>query len=157
MKRIRVRKGEIIQTKGALNSKIFIVESGLLRSYTVDEKGKEHIFMFAPEGWTVADSKGPDQPTDLYIDVLEDATLEVHEKVEGEMPPDPKPLLKRIAVLQQRVIMMMSASAIERYDHFMETYADIAQRVPQKMIASFLGITPEALSKVKHERLKAEQ
>ena len=45
--------------------------------------------------------------------------------------------------------MLMSASAIERYEHFTETYPCISQRVPQKMIASYLGITPEALSKVK--------
>ncbi len=55
-------------------------------------------------------------------------------------------------MLQKRVIMLMSASAIERYEHFVETYPDIVQRVPQRMIASYLGITPEALSKVKGER-----
>ncbi|MDB4678169.1 hypothetical protein OAE93_00405 [bacterium] len=51
------------------------------------------------------------------------------------------------------MIMLMSASAIERYEHFVNTYPDIVQRVPQKMIASYLGITPEALSKVKSEWL----
>ena len=50
--------------------------------------------------------------------------------------------------------MLMSASAIERFDHFMETYPNIIQRVPQRMIASYLGITPEALSTVKGERKK---
>ena len=45
--------------------------------------------------------------------------------------------------------MLMSSSAIERYQHFVETYPDIIQRVPQKMIASYLGITPEALSRVR--------
>jgi CRP-like cAMP-binding protein len=63
-------------------------------------------------------------------------------------------LITRLSVLQQRIIMLMSATAIERYEHFEETYQDIIQRVPQKMIASYLGITPEALSKVKGERRK---
>ena len=59
--------------------------------------------------------------------------------------------MKRMAVLQNRVTMLMSASAIDRYDHFLRTYPKIVQRVSQKMIASYLGITPEALSRVKKE------
>ena len=49
--------------------------------------------------------------------------------------------------------MLMSSSAIERYNHFVKTYPDIIQRVPQKMIASYLGITPEALSKIKNKKI----
>ena len=58
-------------------------------------------------------------------------------------------MMRRMAVMQKRIIMLISASAIERYEHFTKTYSGISQRVPQKMIASYLGITPEALSKVK--------
>jgi CRP-like cAMP-binding protein len=47
--------------------------------------------------------------------------------------------------------MLMSATAMERYAHFMETYPDITQKVPQKMIASYLGISPEALSRIRKE------
>jgi hypothetical protein len=64
-------------------------------------------------------------------------------------------LAKRISVLQNRVIRLMSASAIERYEAFLKTYPDIVQRVPQKMIASFLGITPEALSKAKGDKMRS--
>ena len=64
--------------------------------------------------------------------------------------------LKRIATLQKRSILLMSATAIERYHDFLKTYPDIVQRVPQKMIASYLGITPEALSKVKGESVKTK-
>ncbi|MGB1729315.1 MAG: cyclic nucleotide-binding domain-containing protein, partial [Crocinitomicaceae bacterium] len=53
MKTIEVKKGEIIQRRGELNSKIYAVEKGLLRTYSIDEKGREHVFMFAPEGWIV--------------------------------------------------------------------------------------------------------
>jgi CRP-like cAMP-binding protein len=56
LKKIALKKGQILQRKGDLNSKIYQVEAGLLRSYSIDEKGKEHIFMFAPEGWIVADN-----------------------------------------------------------------------------------------------------
>ena len=108
--------------------------------------------MFAPEGWLVADNVSPDEPADLFIDALEDTEVIVKEK-QIEMHADAHKLVKRMGVLQKRVIMLMSSSAIERYEHFVETYPDIVQRVPQKMIASYLGLTPEALSKVKNERI----
>ncbi|RNC86161.1 MAG: Crp/Fnr family transcriptional regulator [Balneola sp.] len=154
MKTIQVSKGEVLQTLGVLNSKIYHVHEGLLRSYSIDEKGKEHIFMFAPEGWTIADTNGPEVPTVLYIDCLEDSIVSIYEKVLQREEKNVGPLVKRLSVLQERVIMLMSSSAIERYEHFVKTYPEIVQRVPQRMIASYLGITPEALSKVKNKRSK---
>ncbi|MDP4665700.1 MAG: Crp/Fnr family transcriptional regulator [Flavobacteriaceae bacterium] len=150
MKRIEVKKGEVLQAKGELNTKVFKVASGLLRSYSIDEKGKEHIFMFAPEAWIMADAVAHDAPASLYIDALEDSVL-VQTTKNPELMHDADRMLKRMKVLQDRVIMLMSASALDRYEHFLETYPDIVQRVPQKMIASYLGITPEALSKVKKD------
>ena len=156
MKRIQVRKGQILQHAGDLNSLVYEVEAGLLRSYTIDAKGKEHIFMFAPEGWIIADSQPANIPCDLYIDALEDSTVTVVEKRLDPHEIDVNKLIKRISVLQKRVIMLMSSRAIERYDAFLETYPDIAQRVPQRMIASYLGITPEALSKLKGDRITGQ-
>lgn len=150
MKRIEVSKGQIIQRKGDLNSKVYQVESGLLRSYTIDQKGKDHIFMFAPEGWIMADNVSPDQQCDLFIDALEDSIVIVKAK-DFDLEHKTQKLIKRIEVLQKRVIMLMSAPAIERYEHFVQTYPDIVQRVPQKMIASYLGITPQALSTLRGE------
>ena len=151
MKKIKVSKGQILQYKGDLNSKVYIVVSGLLRSYSIDKKGKEHIFMFAPENWIIADATSPEDPAELFIDVLEDSVVRTKEK-EVHSLTDIQPLINRITVLQKRVIMLMSSSAIERYDNFIKTYPDITKRVPQRMIASYLGITPEALSKVKSNR-----
>lgn len=149
---MNVEKDEILQYAGDLNSRVYEVETGLLRSYTIDEKGKEHIFMFAPAGWIIADSQPPDAPCDLYIDALEDSTVIVSEKRSDPNEMETGKLVRRISVLQKRVIMLMSARAIERYDAFVETYPDIVQRVPQHMIASYIGVTPEALSTVKSER-----
>jgi CRP-like cAMP-binding protein len=154
LKTITVKKGDIVEYKGTLNSKVYKVEKGLLRSYSIDSKGKEHIYMFAPEGWIVADSQWIDIPTELYIDALEDSTLTVLTKDLDKVSDNTVALVKRISVLQKRIIMLMSASAIERYEHFVLTYPQIIQRVPQKMIASYLGITPEALSKVKSIRAR---
>ena len=156
MKILKVKKGQIIQSKGDLNTKVYSVESGLLRSYSIDSKGKEHIYMFAPENWIISDNYDASIPCELFIDALEDSELKVTEKEESYQNVPVKPLLKRIATLQNRIILLMSSNAIKRYEHFVETYPDIIQRVPQKMIASYLGITPEALSKVKGEKARGK-
>ncbi len=154
MKEITVKKGQILQREGEMNGKVYFVKSGLLRSYSIDKKGKEHIFMFAPEDWVVSDNLPPDQPSGLFIDALEDSIVVAKEKdLARDSQMDTIKLFKRMGVLQKRIIMLMSSSAIERYEHFIETYPQIVQRVPQRMIASYLGITPEALSKVKGERI----
>lgn len=107
--------------------------------------------MFAPENWIITDNCEGDIPCDLYIDAIEDSTITVTEKDFTKLTSDRKSLIKGINVLQKRVIMLMSSSAVERYQHFVETYPDIIQRVPQRMIASYLGITPEALSRLRKE------
>ena len=107
--------------------------------------------MFAPENWIITDNCEGDIPCDLYIDAIEDSTITVTEKDFTKLTSDRKSLVKRINVLQKRVIMLMSSPAVERYQHFVETYPDIIQRVPQRMIASYLGITPEALSRLRNE------
>lgn len=153
MKKVTLSKGDILQRKGDINSKIYKVETGLLRSYTIDDKGKEHIFMFAPSNWIIGESIAKEKPCDLFIDALEDSIVFVSEK--NEIPiQDTKKLLKRIEVLQNRIILLMSATAIERYEHFIDAYPDIVQRISQRMIASYLGITPEALSAAKRHYYK---
>ena len=151
---IHLKKGEIIQTKGEVNSKLYSVRKGLLRSYTIDSKGKEHIFMFAIEGNTIGDATLPDQPCELFIDAVEASEVAVIEKnVKRDATPHTfKMVVQCMTDLQKRVIMLMSESAIERYTHFEKTYPELLQRLPQRMIASYVGITPEALSKIRGER-----
>jgi CRP-like cAMP-binding protein len=145
-----VKKGEVLQREGELSTSVFYVKSGLLRSYTIDTKGKEHIFMFGSEGWIVADNAEQGEKGELFIDALEDSIIIPLSKSETSKS-DTQKLLKRMGVLQKRIIMLMSAPAVDRYNHFLETYPDIIQRVPQKMIASYLGITPQALSTIRGE------
>ena len=147
-----INKKEILQKPGEFNSKIYIVKSGLLRSYSIDHKGKEHVFMFAPEGWVIADNSPPEQETTLFIDALEDSMVLVREKNIADERENIAPLVRRLFVLQKRIMMLMSATALERFEDFIETYPAITKRVPQRMIASYLGITPEALSKIKRTR-----
>jgi CRP-like cAMP-binding protein len=163
-----ITKGTLLQQKDDKHPKIYHVKKGCLRSYTIDEKGKEHIFMFAPEGWTMSDieSQANMAPAQLYIDAIEDSDIEIlnrstlaEDAISREIITHRgvEMLMKRIAVLQRRVIMLMSATALERYNDFLETYPNIVQRVPQKMIASYLGITPEALSKIRGQIAKKKK
>ncbi len=152
MKKIVVKKGEILQRQGDLNHKIYHVRTGLLRSYAIDKNGKENIFMFAPEGWVIADTRPAAQAAILYIDALEDSTLIVLPKDIKKEGQNIEKLIKRLGVLQERIILLLNSSAIERYEDFIQTYPDIVQRVPQRMIASYLGVTPETLSAAKKQK-----
>ena len=159
---VSVKKGDLLQRSGDHRTSNFYVRTGLLRSYIIDVKGKEHIYMFAPENWVIGDVgevNSADGAT-LYIDALEDSELIRLHKGLFEFVQENHPewvgngalkLSRRVAVLQKRVLMLMSAPAKERYAHFLERYPDIVQRVPQKMIASYLGITPEALSTIRRQ------
>lgn len=158
-KEIFFKKGSIVQGAGVKANYAYIIKKGLLRSYTIDEKGKEHIFMFAPEGWVISDveSHANETTTVLHIDALENTEALMFNKDSidtSKLPLDSvlnefSRLLKSFGVLQRRVIMLMSAPAMLRYEHFLETYPQIVNRIPQRMIASYLGITPEALSKIR--------
>ena len=153
-----IRRKQLLQRKGDTHSKAYFVRKGLLKSYVLDEKGKEHIFMFAPENWIVTDINSVTNygQTELFIQAIEDSEVEVIQgdafmklthKLQSNSQLEVQKLLKRNAVLQKRIISLMSKSAIERYEDFIATYPGIVQRVPQKLIASYLGITPQALSK----------
>ena len=66
----QVKKGEVLQREGELSTSVFYVKKGLLRSYSLDHKGKEHVFMFGSEGWIVADNVAQGEKGELFIDAL---------------------------------------------------------------------------------------
>jgi len=159
-------KGEILQRAGDSVATTFYVKKGLLRSYIIDSKGKEHIFMFAPEGWIIADVEALEfsEPVQLFIDCLEDSEVIIFNKdclIKADLPKEKmienaQLLYRRLGKLQRRVLMLMGSPAIERYTYFLITYPELPNRVPQRMIATYLGITPQALSTIrgKTARLK---
>jgi hypothetical protein len=112
--------------------------------------------MFASENWIIGDNCEINVPCDLFIDAIENSVITVTDKEVSKQNSNNNSLFNRLAVLQKRIIMLMSSSAIERYQHFVETYPGIIQRVPQKMVASYLGITPEALSKVRGDKARTK-
>ncbi|CAM1365594.1 Crp/Fnr family transcriptional regulator [Tenacibaculum litopenaei] len=155
MEVMKIKKGTCLQRSGVYNTCVYEVVSGLLRCYTIDKKGREYTFMFAPEGWIVADATPSTLPAELYIEALEDTEVRIRKKELIGTESQLQAISKRMWVLQQRVIMLMSYTGLERYEHFLQTYPSLVQRVSQKMIASYLGMTPEALSKAKHDALRS--
>lgn len=159
---ITIAKGTTLQHAGATQPKHYLVKSGLLRAYIIDEKGKEHTFMFAPADWIIGDIYAIQyqKPSTLYIDAIEDSEVMIIQQTDASNYPAEEllsglnKLLNRVGVLQNRVLMQMSSSALERYEHFLDVYPNLTQRVPQKMIASYLGITPQALSRIRKEWVK---
>ena len=155
------KKGEVIQVAGNSTTSTFFVKKGLLRSYTIDSKGKEHIFMFAPENWIIADGEALEfnEPIQLFIDCLEDSEVIIFDKnclfagdlTKDEIIKNSQLLYRRMAKLQRRVIMLLGSPAIDRYNYFLATYPELPNRVPQRMIATYLGITPQALSTIRGE------
>lgn len=155
----KFKKGDILQYAGDSKVSTFYVKKGLLRSYIVDHKGKEHIFMFAPENWIIADLEALEfnEPIQLFIDCIEDSEVIDFDKdclfktdlPNEQLEENTQLLYRRIGKLQRRVLMLMGSPAIDRYNYFVNTYPELPNRVPQRMIATYLGITPQALSSLK--------
>ncbi|MCM4157975.1 Crp/Fnr family transcriptional regulator [Gramella sp. AN32] len=158
----KIRKDEFLLRKNEYCKHTFFVENGLLRQYSIDEKGKEHTISFAPENWFVTDRESAyfNQPSAYYIQALEDSEVvaidenfihQLSEKIPDFAGFNNKLLHNHIRHLQKRINLLLSASAKERYLQFIDMYPDILLRVPQTMVASYLGITPESLSRVRKE------
>ena len=154
--------GEFLQRAGTVAKDAAFVAKGCLRTYVIDAKGKEHIVLFAPETWWVADnvSLTSGRPSDYFIDAIEDSDLllidspsheAVVEKVPGYASGHRKGLQRRTAAQNERIVSSISASAHDRYLRFLETYPSLATRVPQSMVASYLGVTPETVSRIRRK------
>lgn len=156
----RLGAGEFLQRGGDLTTHAAFVASGCLRNYVIDAKGKEHIVQFAPETWWLADSNSlsTGAPSQYFIDAIEDSELllidapshqGLVDKVAAYAAAFRSGLQRHSAAKDQRIVSSLSATAEERYLEFLATYPSIVRRVPQTMLASYLGITPETLSRIR--------
>ena len=161
----RLRKRQYFLQEGDVCKYQAFVEKGILRSYTIDEKGAEHILQFASEGWWMADLSSylTGEPSFLNMDVLEDASLLLIPKSSWEMAMQQIPMLERyfriiiqnnLVATQKRLLQSFSETAEEKYIRFMNIYPECQQRVPQHMIASYLGITRETLSRLRRQMVE---
>lgn len=138
------------------------VEKGLLRSYTVDDKGAEHILQFSLSGWWTADlySFLTQEPSPYNIEALEDSELLLITKPSWDLLLEQVPAFERyfriliqnnLIHTQRRLMGSFSETAEEKYLKLLQDFPDIVQRVPQHMIASYLGITRETLSRTRSQ------
>ena len=158
----KVAKNEFLLREGEICLDTFFVEKGLLRMYSLDKNGKEHVIKFAPENWLISDrsSLNFNEKSKFYIEAIEDTEVfilgnDFFTKMIENYPhiAERNDLLlqKHIRNLQNRVNSLLADTAEERYMNFIKMYPDILLRVPQWMVASYLGITPESLSRVRKE------
>jgi CRP-like cAMP-binding protein len=156
----RLAAGEFLQRAGEVATHAAFVASGCLRSYVIDAKGKEHIVQFAPETWWLADntSLSTRTPTQYFYQAVEDSALLLidpgsHQRIVDHVPAYAAAfragLQKHAAAKDLRIVTSLAATAEERYLEFMQTYPSIAQRVPQWMLASYLGVSPETVSRIR--------
>ena len=156
----KLRKRQYVLNAGDVCQYITFVDKGMLRSFTVDSEGHEHVVQFAIEGWWVSDVgsfiSGKDA---MYnIEALEDCELLHLKKTSMDELLMKLPVMERffrilmqnnVVALQRRAVAYMSLSAEEKYLKLMEVAPDIMQRASQQHIASYLSITPETLSRVR--------
>lgn len=156
------KKDEFLLRERDYCNQTFFVEEGLLRQYSISSNGKEHTISFGPENWFVTDRESMyfNQPSCYNIQALQDSKVValdeqfinlLSEKIPSFANFNNKLLHKHIRQLQNRINLLLGANAEERYLEFVAMYPNILLRVPQIMIASYLGITPESLSRVRKE------
>lgn len=156
----KLRKRQYLLQEGDVCRYTAFVEKGMLRTFTVDEKGNEPILQFSFEGWWIADlySFLTEEPSIYNIEALENCELLLITKPSWDNLLEKVPAFERyfriliqnnLIATQQRLMSSLSETAEEKYKKLIENFPGCLQRVPQHMIASFLGITPETLSRIR--------
>jgi len=156
----KLRKRQYILQQDDICKNLVFVEKGILRSYSVDSKGNEHILQFAPEGWWISDvySFLTGEAAVYNIEAIEDSELLLISRSSLDELYERVPKFERyfrllsqanMVATHRRLTASLSDSADEKYLRLLSAYPNIVARVPQHMIASYLGITPETLSRVR--------
>ncbi len=155
-------KGQYIVQQGDVCKYTSFVITGCTRTFNVDLDGQEHIVMFSIEDWWTSDMGSfiTQTPADYNVQCIEDTEVIQFPYQNQESMFQEIPRLERFFRLiierafvasQKRIVRSFSLSAKEQYLHFRNEYPKIEQRIPQYMIASYLGITKEFLSKIKSQ------
>jgi CRP-like cAMP-binding protein len=155
----KLRKKQYLNQEGDIAKGPSFVTGGILRGYSLDKNGYEHVIQFAPPGWWIGDmaSMIKQKPGKLYVDALEDSEVLWLWKADLDKLYTEVPKFERffrilaetaVATYQNRLINYLSLPAIERYAEFCKQYPSLIQRLPQKQVASYIGVTPEFLSKM---------
>jgi len=159
----KLRKKQYLLQDGDVCKYIAFVEKGLLRSYTIGDNGTEHIIQFAFEGWWIGDQYSflTGEPSIFNIDAIEDSELLLLTREAEDQMLEKIPKFERyfriilqnsLIANQRRMAGTLSKSAEERYLELTQSCPDtFNHRLPQHMLASYLGVTPETLSRIRRQ------
>ncbi|MEI6948970.1 Crp/Fnr family transcriptional regulator [Paraflavisolibacter sp. H34] len=156
----KYRRNQYLLQQGEVARYETFVLKGLTRTYELDDKGQEHVLFFGPEDWWVGDlySFLSGAPATCNIDCLEDTeVLQISkgslDRLYAEVPQMNLyfrlKLQNAFIALSRRISSSLSKPAVQRYQEFLEQYPRLEQRIPNHQIASFLGITPQSLSRLR--------
>jgi CRP-like cAMP-binding protein len=155
----KLKKKQYLDQEGDISKGPAFVTRGILRSYSLDKNGFEHVIQFAPPGWWIGDmySIVKQKPGRLYVDAIEDSEILWLWKSDLDKLYSSIPKFERffrilaenaIVAFENRLISNLSLPAIERYEQFCSVYPSLIESLPQKQVASYIGVTPEFLSKM---------
>ncbi|WP_442591298.1 Crp/Fnr family transcriptional regulator [Pedobacter sp. AW31-3R] len=156
----RLRKKQYLLQEGEVCKYLTFVAKGLLRTYNVDEKGVEHMSIFGWEGWWLSDFNSflSGEPAVFHIDAIEDSELLLISRANYEALTLAVPVMDRyfrilyqnsLATKEKRLMSSITHTAEEKYLQLICSNPEIINRIPQNLIASYLGIAPETLSRIK--------
>jgi len=161
----KLRRGEHLLKEGEVWRYRAFISKGLLRTYRTDDTGQIHVLRFAIENWWAGDSESyfSGKPSVCSIDALEPSEILLWKKDDFETLSNEIPALKEmrdklvtrnLIATQNRLFFDNSHTAEEKYRNFLESYPEIARRVPLHMIASYLGVTRETLTRIRRQAAK---
>lgn len=163
----KVRKGQYLLEEGQVSNFSAFVVKGSFRLFRVGEDGQEHIMKFAIENWWISDYNSfmSGQPSNCYIEALENSELIIFTKEKWEYLIGTIPAFKQMIehltarnfeAHQNRIYSNISETGELRYENFVAAYPTLYNRVPLYMIASFLGLTRETLSRIRKQSVRKQ-
>lgn len=155
----RFRKKQFLVQEHQPVNEIFLIESGILKSSIIDNTGKEHILQFAASNWWISDFAGffKQETSSLAVDCIEDSEVYAISYDDLNTLCAQIPVMEHFfrvksnfgyVALQQRVLSLMSKPAKERYEDFIKQYPGFIDHIPKQLIASYLGVSRETLSRL---------
>lgn len=163
----KLKQGEFIEKAGDVTHNFIHVTSGCLMTYFTDKEGDDQVIQFATSGWWTGDlhSLTTQQPSIYTTRALANSEILLLPKVRMEELLERYPIFERyyrimfqnsLVTHQNRIIEAFAFTAEDRYTNFQKKYPQLEQFVPLKYIASYLGITPEFLSKIRRKRMSRD-
>lgn len=154
-----VRRNQYLIHEGDDVKYEYLVLSGIYKVFYIDAQGKEHIVQFAKDNWWMTDYQAffKQQPATMFIECIEEgevlvSTLAAREKLSADHHKMEHfyrvKLTNGYVAMQQRLQLMLSGTAQQRYEAFSQRYPDLMQRLPKKLIAEYLGVSRETLSRL---------